>query len=215
MADILTLPKGTTGLNLTRPGFAARISRGRSGTLTVGGEDITPGVSFTPSNPGLVFGLPVFGGRISSVASTSARLDLSIAVSTPLGPKNIAVNRGPDTSDRLRRSGYYRRNAHDAAVTPPDAPIAGSTLVTIFGANFRPGAQPFFGGLPATEVNVVNSSTLFARVPANSPGAVNVVVVNSDGTWGVSSRAFTYAALDPIITRVTPLSGLSDNFCCD
>src|SRR5262249_22268617 len=98
VADILTLPKGTTGLNLTRPAFAARLPRGSTGVLTVGGEDITPGLSITASNPELVLGLPTFGGRISAVASTSAVMDYSISPTIPLGPKNIAVNRGADAS---------------------------------------------------------------------------------------------------------------------
>src|SRR6185369_5291505 len=78
VADISFLPKSATGLNLTRPGFGSRVARGRSGTLTIGGEDITAGTVFSASSPGLVLGSPTYGGSISTVASTSARMDLSV-----------------------------------------------------------------------------------------------------------------------------------------
>src|SRR5260370_1349921 len=56
LADIQTLPASATGLNLTRPAFGIRISRGRTGTLTMGGVDITDGIDVSGSNPGLQFG---------------------------------------------------------------------------------------------------------------------------------------------------------------
>src|SRR5439155_7480901 len=87
-----------TGLNLTRPAVSARVPRGTGGILTTGGEDITSGVVFSASNPNLFLGSPSFGGKISAVASTSAKMDFSISSSTPLGPKNIAVNRGAAAS---------------------------------------------------------------------------------------------------------------------
>src|SRR5262249_8542928 len=77
-ADIQVLPKGTTGLNLTRPAFGVRIPREASGTLTVGGEDITAGTVFDASTSDVFVGSPAYGGRISTVASTSAALPLSV-----------------------------------------------------------------------------------------------------------------------------------------
>ena len=76
-ADIDTLPKSSTGLNLTRPSFGIRVARGVAGTLTIGGEDITSGVAFTTSSSGIVLGAPTFGGSISSAASTSAQMKVS------------------------------------------------------------------------------------------------------------------------------------------
>src|SRR2546422_9848948 len=89
---------------------------------------------------------------------------------------------------------------------PGSGPVEG-TPVTVTGANFRPGAQVFFGGLPAPDVRVVDSGTIQATAPANVPGATNLVVVNPDGTWGVAAGAFAYLSQQPAITQVTPLSG--------
>jgi hypothetical protein len=206
-ADILTLPKGTTGLNLTRPGFGVRVARGRSVRMTIGGEDITSGVGFTASNSGLFLGPPTFGGRISAVAPTSASMDLAISSTTPLGPKNIAVSRGADVSILTGGLVITDTTPSNIGVAPGNGPIAGGTPVTITGLNFRAGAQVYFGGLAASGVNVIDSGTILANVPANSPGAANVVVMNADGTWGSAPRAFTYNASPPVITRVTPLIG--------
>src|SRR5262249_32258845 len=53
-ANIDVLPRNSTGLNLTRPAFAVRLARGASGSLTLGGEDITAGLVFSASSPAIV-----------------------------------------------------------------------------------------------------------------------------------------------------------------
>jgi hypothetical protein len=206
-ADISTIPKGTTGLNLTRPAFGIRISQGKSSSLTLGGEDLSTGVGFTVSNPGLFLGPPSFGGRISSVASTSATMDYSVSPNMQLGPKNITVNRGTDSSVLTGAVVITPPAPGLVTVTPSNGPVAGGIDVTVTGSNFRDGAQVYFGGLASAAVTVIDAGTLVATAPSNAPGLTNVVVVNADGTWGVASRAFAYNALPPVITNVTPLNG--------
>lgn len=207
VADFQTLPASSTGLNLTRPGFAPRVQRGASGTLSVGGQDITAGTSFSSSNSGLVLGSPTYGGATSSISPTSASMSLSVASSTPLGPKNLAVNRGAAASIVSGAIVVVEVSPSNISVTPASGPIEGGTNVTIRGSNFRSGAGVFFGGLPATNVQVADAGTILATAPANAPSAVNVVVINVDGTWGTASQAFTYSSAPPTITRVTPVSG--------
>jgi hypothetical protein len=206
-ADIDTLPKSSTGLNLTRPAFGIRVARGVAGTLTIGGEDITSGVAFTTSSSGIVLGAPTFGGSISSAASTSAQMNVSVATNAPIGPINLAVNRGTDVSIVSGAFVITDTAPRNMTVTPMSGSAGGGTAVTVRGVSFRPGAQVYFGGLPASGVSVVDSGTILVNAPQNSPGAMNVVVVNSDGTWGSASGAFTYEALPPVITSVTPLIG--------
>jgi hypothetical protein len=206
-ADVQTFPASASGLNLTRPAFGIRISRGRTGTLTVGGVDITDGIVVTGSNPGLQFGALTFGGRVSSTAPTSVSMRLTLSPSTPLGPKNLAVNRGTDAS--IVSGAFVVTDSLPSVISanPSAGPIEGGTIVTIGGTNFRSGAQVYFAGLAATDIRVVDASTIHAAAPANTPGGVNVVVVNSDGTWGVGSQVFTYVSQSPTISRVSPLSG--------
>src|SRR2546422_11180349 len=77
------------------------------------------------------------------------------------------------------------------AIGPASGPVEG-TPVTATGANFRPGAQVFFGGLPAPDVRVLDSGTIHATVHANVPGATNLVDVNPHATWVVAAGAFAY-----------------------
>jgi hypothetical protein len=206
-ADIQTFPASATGLNLTRPGFGVRIARGRSGTLTVGGVDITDGIVVSGSSPGLQLGALTFGGRVSSSAPTSVSMQLSISPSTALGPKNLAVNRGTDAS--IVAGAFVITDSYPGAgiVSPSVGPVEGGTAVRILGSNFRSGARVYFGGLEASDVRVTSASTIEATTPPSSPGIVNVVVVNSDGTWAVDLQIFRYVAQPPSISRVSPLSG--------
>jgi hypothetical protein len=205
-ADIQTLPKSATSLNLTRPGFAVRVSRGNTSSVTMGGEGLTAGVAFSVSNSDLILSSPTFGGRISSVASTSARMNLSVSLSTSLGPKNLAVSRGADESILSGAFIVTDTPPSSIAANPGTGSASGGSLVTITGSNFRPDAQVYFGGLAATSVQVVDAGTILVTTPANAPGGTNVVVTNSDGTWGVASQAFKYLGEAPVITRVMPLS---------
>ncbi len=51
-----------------------------------------------------------------------------------------------------------------------------------------------FGGTAATNVVVVNSTTITATTPAGSAGAVTVTVTNSGGQSGSLANGFTYVA---------------------
>ena len=64
----------------------------------------------------------------------------------------------------------------EQCVSPNSGPTAGGTAVTITGTNFAAGATVTFGGTAATNVVVVNSTTITATTPAGSAGAVTVTV---------------------------------------
>jgi hypothetical protein len=217
-ANIQTLLPSPTGLNLTRPAFGARIPRGAGGILTMGGEDITSGVSFSASSSSIFLGVPsgacsatvvtnCFGGRISTVASTSAKMDLSISAAAALGPKNVIASRGPDISILSGALVITDPSPSNISVSPASDSVSGGAVVTISGTNFRSGAQVFFGGLAASNVQFLNSGALQATTPANAPGYTNVVVMNPDGTWGVAFGAFSFVMAPPVISDASPLAG--------
>lgn len=83
------------------------------------------------------------------------------------------------------------------SVTPNTGSTAGGTAVTISGANFFNPSTVTFGGVAATNVIVVNATTITATTPANAAGAVNVVVTDGGpclGTAGTLTNGFTYVA---------------------
>jgi hypothetical protein len=84
-----------------------------------------------------------------------------------------------------------------SSVTPNTGPTAGGTLVTISGTNFFNPSTVTFGGQPATNVVVVNSTTITATTPSNGAGPVDVVVTDGGVCLGISGtlpNGFTYIA---------------------
>jgi len=89
----------------------------------------------------------------------------------------------------------------------PSSGVAG-TQITISGANFAGGATVTFGGVPATNVTVVSTSTITATTPAHAVGSVDVIVANPDNFTGTLPAGFTYISTTaPVISSVSPNSG--------
>jgi hypothetical protein len=71
------------------------------------------------------------------------------------------------------------------SVSPNAGPIAGGTNITIAGNNFQNGATVRIGGVAATNVNVVSSTSITAMTPPTSTaGPVSIVVTNPDTQSG-------------------------------
>ena len=85
------------------------------------------------------------------------------------------------------------------SVSPNNGPVAGGTAVTITGTNFATGATVTFGSTAATSVVVVSSTTITAKTPAGSAGAVTVTVTVS-GQSGSLANGFTYVVA-PTVTQ--------------
>jgi hypothetical protein len=95
------------------------------------------------------------------------------------------------------------------SVAPSGGTAAGGTPITIAGTGFASGSTVTVGGVPATDVTVVNDTTITARTPLRpvgqrTGGTVPVVVENSAGATD-GSTLFTYVTL--AVTSVSPVSG--------
>jgi hypothetical protein len=77
------------------------------------------------------------------------------------------------------------------AIDPAEGSIAGSTGITITGANFQDGATVTVGGSDAAAA-FVDAGTLTATTPAGAEGAADVVVTNPDANSVTSAGGFTY-----------------------
>ncbi len=95
------------------------------------------------------------------------------------------------------------------AVSPVSGPTSGGTAVTLTGQNFASGATVSFGGVAATSVVVVSATQITAKTPAHAQGSVNVVVTNPDGQSATLAGGFTFGAPAPILTGVSPTTGLT------
>ena len=91
-------------------------------------------------------------------------------------------------------------------VSPTAGPVAGDTFVTITGSNFAGATAVDFGTVAATNVTVINSTTITADSPAGT-GVVDVTVTTAGGQSATSAAdQFTYVVA-PVVTGVSPTSG--------
>lgn len=79
------------------------------------------------------------------------------------------------------------------SINPNQGTTSGGVGVTLTGTGFTGATAVTFGGIPATFVNVVSSTTVTAVTPAHAAGIVDVVI---DTPVGVATLAngFTYVA---------------------
>ena len=77
-------------------------------------------------------------------------------------------------------------------INPNTGPSAGGTAVTIAGTNFQSGAAVTLGGVSATSVVFVNTTTLTAVTGAHIGGVVDVVVTNPNSQSGTLPGGFGY-----------------------
>ncbi len=78
-----------------------------------------------------------------------------------------------------------------SSLSPSTGAASGGTAVTITGTNFASGATVTFGGTAASNVVVVNGTTITATTPAGSAGAVTVTVT-VNGQSGSLTSGYTY-----------------------
>lgn len=62
-----------------------------------------------------------------------------------------------------------------------------------------------FGGIPARNVRVINSTTIIATIPTHIPATVDVSVTSTDGQTAKLENAYTYVA--PTVTSLSSTSG--------
>jgi hypothetical protein len=171
------------------------------------------GTSVTITGTNFVSGATVAFG--SAPATNVTVVDsTSITAATPAhvtGVVSVTVT-NPDSQSGTLTNGfsYISTTAPTVgSVSPPLGTTLGGTSVTVTGTNFVPGATLSIGGTAASNVAVVNSTTLTATSPAHAAGVVNVVVTNPNTESGTLTNGFTYVSTAPTVASVTPSSGLT------
>lgn len=130
--------------------------------------------------------------RLISHATAALVIALAVAACGSSGP-----GPGPSQGD-----------VRVTAVSPTSGSTFGGTTVTITGQGFASGATVQFGGVAATNVVVLNGTTITAVTAARAAGAVEVRVTSA-GNAGSLAGAFTYIAQSvptnapPIINSLT------------
>ena len=131
----------------------------------------------------------------------------TITATTPAGSAGRSDGDGDgERAERKPGNGFtYVAPPTVSSVSPNSGSTLGGTAVTITGTNFAAGATVTFGGTAATNVVVVNSTTITATTPAGSAGAVTVMVT-VNGQSGSLTNGYTYVVV-PTVTSVSPNNG--------
>ncbi|MFC3908093.1 IPT/TIG domain-containing protein [Legionella dresdenensis] len=79
------------------------------------------------------------------------------------------------------------------AINPTSGAASGGTGFTLTGTGLTGAASVTFGGVAATSINVVNSTTVTGVTPAHAAGAVDVVI-NTPAGGATLTNGYTYAA---------------------
>ena len=171
----------------------------------------TGGTLVTITGSGFAAPVTVRFGGVMARHVTVVNGDTITAVSPPgLGTVNVRVNDGGGASALSDGDSFdYLARPTALSVVPKSGPLAsGSVVVTIRGTAFVTGATVSFGAAAATDVVVVNATTITATAPAGS-GTVDVRVTTPVGTSAPTGGArFTYL-VQPVVTALTPASGPS------
>ena len=176
--------------------------RGGGTIVTITGTNFTGATAVT------------FGGTAArSFTVTSAN---SITAVTPphlAGTVDVAVTTPSGTGTGRGAFTYLIALIRSApgviTVSPNFGPTNGGTPVTITGFDFTGATEVTFGGQAASNVVVVDATTITATTPAHGRAEkVDVTVTTSNGT-GVGDGLFTYVppGLLPQVTSVSPNTG--------
>jgi hypothetical protein len=212
-ATHVVVVNSTTITATTPPGSAGVVTvtvtvNGQSGSLTNGFTYIVaPTVSSVSPNTGSTAGgtaVTIMGANFAagatvtfaSAAATNVVVvnSTTITATTPagsVGAVTVTVTNLGAQSGSLVNGFTYVVVPTVISVSPNNGPTAGGTAVTIMGTNFASGATVKFGSAAATNVVVVNSTTITATTPAGSAGAVTVTVT-VNGQSGSLINGFTY-----------------------
>ncbi len=162
--------------------------------VTITGTDFMPGVTSVTIGGVAATAVSVQTSTLltcTTPAGTSGAK--SVVVTTPGGVSNTGINF------------TYNGVPTVVSASPSAGALAGGNTVTLTGTDFLAGATVTIGGNAASNVNVVNATTLTCTAPAGTAGAKSVIVTTAGGSSAANSL-YTYAGA-PTLTNVSPGSG--------
>lgn len=190
-----------------------------SGTLSAGFEYIAPNqITVTSFNPTTG---PTSGNTLVTITGTNFQAgatvtfgtspathvivvnSTTITALTPLGPAtqqvavpvSVTVTNPDSTTATLGGFQYTVPPLAVLSLEPPAGPPAGGNVVTLIGAGFTSALASTvkFGGVSATNVQVINAVNMKVTVPAHAAGAVDVALTVG-ATTSTATNAYVYGS---------------------
>ena len=156
------------------------------------------GTVVTITGTGLTGTSSVSFGGVSATSFTVVN-DTTITATSPAGsagPVDIEITTPGGVSSLSNADKFaYLSTPAITSINPGAGPTAGGTKVTITGTHFTGATEVDFAGVAATNVIVVNDTTITVISPAGVAGNADITVVTPGGTSAVSpADRFLYAA---------------------
>ena len=133
-----------------------------------------------------------------------AEIEVSANDNAPLGPRSLFVEK-PDGLAALSGGVVVTLPIPEISSIVPNSGIrSGGTPVTIYGSNFHQEASVSLSGIPLRDLTWLDSGTVQGTTEPNGCGALNLLVVNPDGSSARLQSAFETISPAPTIESVSP-----------
>ncbi|HEX8171737.1 MAG TPA: IPT/TIG domain-containing protein [Thermoanaerobaculia bacterium] len=203
------LPPGPGSIIVTRSPFRASTTTGPAVTIldplrprvtAIAPQSSAAGAELELTGEGFreALGFTVGGQRAAVVSLSWTRAVVRIPAALQVGSYDVSVvNANGSVAANGPRVTIAAGGVVVRSVSPRCATTDGGDVVTIAGSGFGPGATVTFDGVAATDVVVVDGTTIQARVPAGTAGFTRVVVTSGAGA-GTLTQSFRYLSpFDP------------------
>ncbi len=166
--------------------------------VAIGGSGFVPGASV------------YFGGNLAPTTEVlgSQAITCIAPAGAAAGTVQVRVELPNNTAFTLAESYTYIDTTVEPdallalSAIPAEGPLSGGTHITLAGQGFEPGAEVYFGGVNATQVDVLGPTAMSLVVPAGlAPGMVNIRVEVPTGAAHTLVGGYTY--IDDTITPDT------------
>jgi hypothetical protein len=172
------------------------------------GTSASSGTATTRSASDLIFGAGTTAGRFKaagpgSILRTITTQDGDIAEDETVSTIGSYSVTAPNTSGswamqlvafRASGQGSTSPALKVSAISPNTGTASGGTAVTVTGTGFLSGATVTIGGVAATGVTVVSSTSITAKTAAHAAGAADVVVKNTNSQVSTLSGGYTFTS---------------------
>jgi hypothetical protein len=205
----VTTPSGTTATVPFTVNPPAPTLTSVSPSTGLSGATVPVTLTGTNFATGATVGVTGTGVTVSNLKVVSAtQITASLALTGAASAHSLSVTTAGGTSN----TEPFTVNASTPALTsvsPASAPVGSSVNVTLTGSNLTSGSTLNISGsgVSSTNVTVVNSTTITARLTVNgSAGAHTLSVASSAGT--TNGVTFTATDTTPTLTAIDPPAGV-------
>jgi hypothetical protein len=170
---------------------------------TAGGTEVTiSGVNFAADAS-----VTIGGATATNIRVVSSSSILAMTAAHQAGPADVTVTVAGVASTLSSAFTFVTLPPPTiSSIVPASGSTEGGTTVTITGTNFAVGATVTIGGVAATGVTFVNSTTLQAITGVHAAGAVDVVVTATGQSATLSGRYAYVTAPQNTLPKITGIS---------